>query len=386
MAIRLSERPVFMLGAERSGTTLLMAMLGCHPRIAVPEVVWYYPRFRPYLYTYGDLTDAANFHTLAAEMVFGLKTPFWGMRVNPPTIVDEIVDAVRERSFAGIYCAMFERYAREVGGKPRWGEKTPYNLFFVKQILEDFPNAQFIFITRDGRDASADYLESGFGPTNIFCAAEVWKLCQNAVVPWRKKLARDTWLDVRYEDLAREPERTLRGVCRFLGEEYTPAMLAFHETGIAKARGATRDHKPLGGPASDRYIGIYKDLLSVRDQRLFMAVAGEELIDAGYTADVDPLAVSETDAALYRELDGRMRAATLDAPEGHIVYESYNDWLVDQREQRRRQGVWREVDAPKDQFPLGHPHEELIMGQRAWRRWKEHFAVKRRYHAARVVL
>ena len=45
-----------MIGAERSGTTLVMAMLGCHPRIAVPEVVWYYPRFRPYLHTYGDLS------------------------------------------------------------------------------------------------------------------------------------------------------------------------------------------------------------------------------------------------------------------------------------------------------------------------------------------
>src|SRR5207247_10989093 len=72
--IPLKERPVFMIGAERSGTTLVMAMLGCHPRIAVPEVVWYYPRFRPYLYSYGDLSKSENLRTLAEEMVFGLKT------------------------------------------------------------------------------------------------------------------------------------------------------------------------------------------------------------------------------------------------------------------------------------------------------------------------
>ncbi len=46
MPIRLEEHPVIMIGAERSGTTLVVAMLGCYPRIAVPEVVWYYPRFR----------------------------------------------------------------------------------------------------------------------------------------------------------------------------------------------------------------------------------------------------------------------------------------------------------------------------------------------------
>ena len=64
MPVSSKERPVIMIGAERSGTTLVMAMLGCHPRIAVPEVVWYYPRFRPYLHTYGNLAKNENFRTL----------------------------------------------------------------------------------------------------------------------------------------------------------------------------------------------------------------------------------------------------------------------------------------------------------------------------------
>lgn len=378
MAIELKEKPIFMIGAERSGTTLIMAMVGCHPRIAVPEVIWYYSRFRAYLFTYGDLNNEENFRALAEEMIFGLKTPFWGMKVNPRTIVDEIISEVKEKSFAGIYCAMLERYAREVGDKSRWGEKTPYNLFFVKEILEDFPNAQFIFITRDGRDTSADYLQSGFGPTNIFCAAELWKLCQNTVKPWRKKLGSSQWLDVQYETLVREPKNTLKKICDFLGEKYASVMLDFYNTDIAKARGATRDHKPLGHAVSDRYIGIHKELLSLRDQRIFAAVAGEELEQAGYTPDVEPIEISEEAAALYRELDGRIRAATLDAPEGHIVYESYNDWLIDQRQERKRKGVWKDSDVPTT-FPIGDPDEELITGQRASRKWKEYLCIKRRY-------
>lgn len=385
MPIHLKNKPVIMLGAERSGTTLLMAMLGCHPRIAVPEVVWYYPRFRPYLHTYGDLGQDQNFRTLASEMVFGLKTPFWGMKVNPRTIVDEIIASAPERSFAGIYCAMLERYAREAGGKPRWGEKTPYNLFFVDEINQDFPGTQFIFITRDGRDASADYLQSGFGPTNIFCAAEIWKLCQDAVQPWRQKLDSSQWLDVRYESLVREPQRVLKQVCDFLGEKYDPAMLDFHKTEIAHARGATRDHKPLGSPVSTEYIDIYKELLSVREQRIFAAVASAAMQQAGYDCAIKPLAIDAEDAALYRELDARTRAATLDAPEGHIVYESYNDWLIDQREQRRRQGIWSEQGAARP-FPIGDPNEELIMGQRAWKKWKEYLCVKRQYTGKRVTL
>lgn len=132
----LSEKPIFVIGPERSGTTLLMTMLGCHPRIAVPEVAWLYPRFVPYLQTYGDLTGEKPFLTLAEEMIFGLKTPFWGLNVNPRTVVDDILSRVRERSFGGIYCAMLEWYASHQN-KPRWGEKTPFNLFFMENLLRD---------------------------------------------------------------------------------------------------------------------------------------------------------------------------------------------------------------------------------------------------------
>jgi Sulfotransferase family len=384
MSITLKDAPIFMIGAERSGTTLVMAMLGCHPRIAVPEVVWWYPRFRPYLHTFGDLSKEDNFRTLADEMIFGLKTPFWGMKVNARTIVDEILADLKERSFAGIFAAMHERYARINGNKPRWGEKTPHNLYFVKEILEDFPNAQFIFITRDGRDASADYLESAFGPTNIFAAAESWKSCQNAVVPWRKKLNKKQWFDLNYEELVRDPEKVLRATCQFLGEDYSDAMLEFHQTDIAKSRGATKDHAPLGHAASDQYIGIYKNLLSLRDQAIFAAVAGKELAEAGYKSDVPPAKLSEHQMALYRELDGRFRAAGLTAPEGHIVYESYNDWVIDQREERRRRGLWDAAKAPKN-YPIGEPDEEIIIGQRAHRKWKDHLCVKRQY-AGRAAL
>ena len=91
MAVELNERPIFIIGSERSGTTLLLAILACHPRIAVPEVTWYYPRFRPYLHTYGDLRDSNNFSTLAHEMAHGLRVPYWRMPdVNPLTFGLEI--------------------------------------------------------------------------------------------------------------------------------------------------------------------------------------------------------------------------------------------------------------------------------------------------------
>jgi len=378
MPIHLKDKPLFIVGQERSGTTLLMTMLGCHPRIAVPEVAWWYPRFRGYLHTYGDLTDKANLRTLADEMIFGLMVPFWGMPVNPGTIVDEVLAELKESSFAGIYCAMLERYARWVG-KPRWGEKTPNNVFYVKEILEDFLGAQFLCVTRDARDTAADAIRSSFGPTNAYAAAQEWKFGQQTIQNLRKELPPTTWFDVHYEKLAREPEATLERICEFIGESYSSNMLSFHETQIAQNRRKHRDHTALGEPVTDHYVGIYKEQLSIRDQRIIVGIVGKEMEIEGYKPDVEPFVLDAQEAAYQEELDGRYRAAMLDGPLGRQhVWESYNDWLAEQREARRRNGIWSEAP-PKGVGVVGHPHEDLMTGVRAPKRWKEQFSFKRRF-------
>ena len=378
MTIELKERPIFIIGYERSGTTLLMAMIGCHPRIAIPEVGWLFPRIYPWRYTYGDLSIESNFRTMAAEMLFGLNQPLWGMSLNPRTAVDEIISLAPERGFAGIYAAMHLRYAKEFGNKPRWGQKTPNNLFFVPQILENFPKAQFIFITRDGRDACATSMESAFGAGNIFMAAHTWNLANSFIKPFRSKYDSSTWFDVKYEELVREPVKVLKKICEFIGETYDPQMLEFHKTPISVARGKQKDHAPLGDPVSDKHVGIYKRLLSIRDRQIYASVAGEAHKEAGYELDVEPIEISEQDNAFWRELDGRIRAAKLDSPGGHIVFESYRDWLVEQRIVPKQKGLWTDKDVTNE-FPAGHPDEEYIVGFRAPRRWKEHFNIKRRY-------
>lgn len=386
MAISLEERPIFVTGSERSGTTLIMTILGCHPRIAVPEVTWYYPRFRPYLFTYGDLSKDSNFQVLANEMAYGLRKQFFGMDVNPATFGAEIAARAKEteQSFAGLFEAMLGRYAEDVG-KPRWGEKTPYNLFYIEQILEDFPNAQIVFITRDGRDASAEFLDSSFGPTNIYCAAELWHMGQDAVRSWRERLPDDQWYDIKYEDFVREPVSEMQRLCAFLGEDYDDTLLEFHRTPTAQGRGRTKDNAAVAHPISDKYIGRYKDELSIRDQRIMAWIAGESLRALGYDDILDPLVLSPDEVAFNEEMDGRYRAATLEAPGGWIVMESYNDWLLDQREARRQAGVWSAVPDPAP-FPLGSKYEETLTGMRAHRKWKQHFAIKRDYAATKSVL
>jgi len=379
-----SASPFFIVGSERSGTTLLMAVLGQHRRLAVPEVAWYYPRFRAFLHTYGDLGRAPHFRTLVSEMIFGLKTPFFGLDLNPATIVDELVRRTRATTFREAYAAILGLYAESVG-KPRWGEKTPHNLFYIEEILADFPDARFLHLVRDGRDVAADQLRSAFGPRNIFAAALIWRRTQEVAARWRAKLNKAQWLDVRYEELATRPETVVREVLGFLSEDYDPTVLDFYRGEVAQRRARARDHRALGHPISSEHVGIQAKYLSLHEQGIFNHVAGECLRSTGYETTVSPVEVSPEEAALFLELDGRIRAATLDAPDGHIVYESYNDWLIDEREERRRRGIWTTVPAPKYE-PILDWDEEFLAGQRAPRRWKQYFGVKRRYLATSLVL
>lgn len=374
--------PFFILGSERSGTTLLMVMLGNHPRLAVPEVTWYYPRFRAYLHTYGDLTKPENFRTLVSEMIFGLKTPHLGLPLNPATIVDELISNTTAPTFAEAFRVILEKYASAVS-KPRWGEKTPHNLYYVREILADFPDAKIVNLVRDGRDVAVEQLRSAFGPRNAYCAAKIWANVQRTADEFRRALSASTWLDVRYEELVANPIRELTRVTEFLGETFDPATLDYYRDGIAKRRGQTRDHRPLGQPVTSEFVGIYRRFLSEFDQEVFAAVAGDELKAAGYDVEVGPAEITAEDVALWEELDQRIRAATLDAPEGHIVYESYNDWLHDQREERRRRGIWNPSTTQGNAFDW---EAQFISGQRAPLYWKNYFGVKRRYSAEGLVL
>lgn len=203
--------------------------------------------------------------------------------------------------------------------------------------------------------------------------------------PWRERLPANQWYDLNYEDFVRDPVNQLKRLCALLGEDYSADMLRFHATDNAQRRGNSKDNWAVAEPISDKHVGIYKDLLSLRDQRVMAWVAGGTLRDLGYQDIAEPLALTAEQVAFMEEMDGRYRAATLDAPGGWIVMESYNDWLVEQRAARRAAGLWSQVPDPAP-FPIGHKYEEYLSGLRAQRRWKDHFAVKREYARSKAAL
>ena len=171
--------PVFIVGAPRSGTTLLQYMLRAHPALSLPtgESHFFIPLYR-HAAQYGDLSQADNvrrvLRAMEAQSAEFLYTDLHGLKFDVETLTREFVTEGR-RTIRDIITGLFEKNA--VGeGKPRWGDKTPYYVLHIPKLLEWWPDAQIIHIVRDGRDVALSMFarRHDFGAYNTYLAAKQW--------------------------------------------------------------------------------------------------------------------------------------------------------------------------------------------------------------------
>ena len=166
-------------------------------------------------------------------------------------------------------------------GKTRWGEKTPHHTLCWQTILEGFPELKVVHLVRDGRDVALSFRAAPFGPKHVYPAAHHWVRYVSAAEAAGAALGADSFLVVRYEDLVSDPERELRRICTLLGEEYDPAMLGYHNRNVpypTDDRNAANLKRPVLADGSGRW----RTELTLREQRIFEAIAGDHLERYGY--------------------------------------------------------------------------------------------------------
>lgn len=209
--------PFFIVGAPRSGTTLLSRILDHHSRIAVYPESHYYPLFRADLDLYGDLRQPPNLQRFIEDV--GRVTQMQGA-VNPAA-TEEFLEALVQPSFEGVLATLLQIHARKQG-KVRCGEKTPGHHAYLDEMLERFPDSPVIFVLRDPRDTVLS-IRRAFG-TSLKGAAWMW----NQAFMSYHRFSHQVHL-VRYEELVREPRKTVEAVCAVLGEPFEFEMFRFFE-------------------------------------------------------------------------------------------------------------------------------------------------------------
>ncbi|MGH0038209.1 MAG: sulfotransferase family protein [Myxococcota bacterium] len=259
------DRAVFVVGAPRSGTSFLGATFQ-----ALPDFSYHY---EPPL--------AKALARVAVEE--GWSEPRW------------------RRAARALYGWLLCRHGE---GDLRLAEKTPQNCFVVERLARAFPDARFVHIVRDGRDAALSYRDKPWlssrlagsgrretggyplGPTPRFWVEPerrrefretsdlhrciwAWRRHTEAARAGLAALAAGRSLTLRYETLVSDPAREGR------------RLLDFLELGDPAAREAALAH--LAG-AHGRGVGRWRDELSRGESECVMAEAGGLLAELGYAS------------------------------------------------------------------------------------------------------
>jgi hypothetical protein len=210
---------------------------------------------------------------------------------SPTDVVRQISDSVRD-SPAGLPLEEF----LAVEGKTRWGLKDPGLTYCLPSVFECFPAAKAVVIIRDGRAVASSYLRTGWGvATNAYTAAIRW--VNEVDLQIRFATSRpDACHQLRYEDLISRPEEHLQRICAFLGEDFSPAMLRYHQAPAYIARNDLSEG--TFGAIDQKLADRWKNELTAGQVRVFEAVAGTKLTENGYRL-TGPVTRVPTVSSLY---------------------------------------------------------------------------------------
>jgi Sulfotransferase family len=294
------DRPLFIGGCPRSGTTLLRCLLDNHPDLGVPaETNFLIPLWR-FRARYGDLRRTEN-RRAVAEWIFNTDGT-GGRRIRAGSDRAAAIERVTAAAptLGSLLAACFEIYA-EVHGKPRWGDKRPAYAGFIAALFELFPDAQFVNLVRDPRAAVASQMRVGLHSQDAPLAASVttWLTSVRRVDAFSRRLRPDQLLDVRYEDMVRDPAGTLRRICDFASLREGDAI---EEMLTRERTGKFREgwHTLITQPITTATIDSWRDQLTPAEAALVQRAAAAQFERFGYRPDAELQAVPEHSA--LREL------------------------------------------------------------------------------------
>jgi Sulfotransferase family len=292
----------FVVGMNRSGTTLLRMMLDAHPQLTIPPETHFVPALIKACRQPGATAEDAlaamksarewgDFGFSDEEMLARLRAT----KLRPGQAVRTFYEAYMEQQ-----------------GKPRWGEKTPTYVQRMRMIQRELPEARFVHVIRDGRDVALSVLDRTVRDLTVTDVARRW---QKKITKARDDAPRlRHYTEARYEDLILDTEPVLRRVCEFIKLDFDPVMLSYHERSGKRLQEMAR---PLPGdgraqhlsverrmathamttkpPSADR-VARWRTQMSAADRAAFEEVAADLLAELGYPTGKD--AVERAEAAL----------------------------------------------------------------------------------------
>jgi hypothetical protein len=236
------KSPIFVLGTQRSGTTLLCRMLSAHPDIFIQNELNVRRMFAPG-WTSDDILNAIE----------GLIQEDHG----------KSLEAILEQSHKHV-----------------WGLKDPELTYHLHDLEKFLPESKVVVIVRDGRAVTNSYMENKWGlGTNVFTGAQRWLNEVELQVAFKENHSENVHL-LRYEDLVAQPDIELVKLFEFL-------VIPFHEDVLQYSHKPsfyhqTRENKNTYRKPDINLTKKWQEKLSSRQKDIIETVAGAMLSRLGY--------------------------------------------------------------------------------------------------------
>jgi hypothetical protein len=285
------HEPVFIVGDARSGTSLLYRCLLLHPRFAPTRPTGLVEsKAIPRLADWDRLPDDERAHlhrflhdepaawrqvaqlqaALAPLRRIGTRLPA-RVRMSRPVWVLSGQRMVVRTYFSA---------AAEIREVDRLVEKSPRHAMFVGLLASAYPRSRMIYLHRHPVDTFSSYrrraeTDGEFAGIDAHQFVTGWRRRINHLLEWQRRHP-DRVLVLGYEGLVADPEKVLRRILEFLGEEWHPAVLPEER----KDRSPHHDRKLFGtitASGSD-----WADTLSLDEARTIESSAAEEMTTLGY--------------------------------------------------------------------------------------------------------
>jgi hypothetical protein len=285
----------FVVGVNRSGTTLLRMMLDAHPELTIPPETHFVPA----------LIEAAEGPSPTPESLLATITGQreWGdFGLDEEALLDRF-RAIEPLNAGDALRAFYSAYAERVG-KPRWGEKTPIYVKSMRKIERALPEARFVHVIRDGRDVALSIRDRAVKEHPIDRIAERWV---RRIIRAREQAKRlHHYEEIRYESLILETRATLERVCGFLELPWDDALLDYHERSADRLEEMKRELPEAGKRTTlsverrmathartterpdPRRVSRWRESMDRADRELFESIAGPLLAKLGYATGDGP--------------------------------------------------------------------------------------------------
>jgi hypothetical protein len=294
--------PIFVGGLDRTGTSLIYALLASHPRIAMTRRTNWWSYFHG---RYGDLDDDHNL-----DRLLGAMSRYRRHRKLRPDFADLRASfVVGPRTYGRLFELLESQHAARVG-RARWGDKSLHTERYATTVFDTFPEARIIHMIRDPRDRYASVLKRWKSVRGGIGAATAAWLASVDLGERNVRRFPGRYMLLRYEDLASDPESSLRRVSEFIGEAYDTSMLKmdgaedFRSTGGNSSYGAFE-----AGTISKRSIGRFRATLTPADIAFVQSRAGRAMRAHGY--DGVPVVMTGGERIRYAVRDRPLNAAKL---------------------------------------------------------------------------